>query len=79
MTEQVMIITTPEAWVKWLDRAHIVRPVTIHQAKRARFVRQCRDLAGVIAYQDGYWFRRPRIAQKTVFVVTFERLLRGES
>ena len=55
------------------------RPETIHQAHRARFVRQCRDLAGVIAYQDTYWFRRPRIAQKTAFVVTFERLLRGES
>ena len=55
------------------------RPETIHQARHARFVRQCRDLAGVIAYQDSYWYRRPRIAQKTVFVVTFERLLRGES
>ena len=55
------------------------RPVTIHQARRARFVRQCRALAGVIAYQDGYWYQRPRIAQKTVFVVVLERLLRGES
>lgn len=56
-----------------------VKPVTIQQARRARFVRQCRDLAGVIAYQDSYWYQRPRIAQKAVFVVTFERLLRGES
>ena len=55
------------------------RPVTIYQARQAQFVRQCQGLAGVIAYQDGYWYRRSRIAQKTVFVVTFERLLRGES
>lgn len=79
MTAPVMIITKPDAWVKWAERAQIVRPVTLHQARRARFVRQCRDLTGVIAYQCGYWYRRPRIAQKTVFVVTFERLLRGES
>ena len=55
------------------------RPVTIHQARRVRFVRQCQGLAGVIAYADSYWYRRSRITQKTVFVVTFERLLRGES
>ena len=55
------------------------RPVTIHQARRARFIRQCQGLAGVIAYVDSYWFRRPRITQKTVFVITLERLLRGES
>ena len=65
--------------VYYQDRKMTARPVTLHQAKRARFVRQCRALAGVIAYQDGYWYRRPRIAQKTAFVVTFERLLRGES
>lgn len=79
MTAPVMVITKPDAWVKWSERSHIVRPITIHQARRARFVKQCKGLAGVIAYQDSYWYQRPRIAQKTVFVVVLERLLRGES
>ena len=79
MTTSVMVIKKPDAWVKWSDRAHIVRPVTIHQARRARCVKQCQALAGVIAYQDSYWYQRPRIAQKTVFVIVLERLLRGES
>ena len=55
------------------------RPITLQQARQARFVRQCQGLAAVIAYQDSYWYQRPRIAQKTVFVVVLERLLRGES